>query len=169
MLYELMIAQLLSVSLGGTLLQYSLTIGIFTLALGLTSLFYPRIPLTLKTPTAFLALQLVTIFFAFFSYCALVIAFRSGLHSPAALFYSAPLLIGLLTGLELPLLLEGQEHEHKAALIAADYLGMFLATLAFPLWLLPTAGPLGAALLGTSLNALAALACLSSRRGATAR
>lgn len=160
MLYELSIAQLLGVVVGGTLLQYSLTIGLFTLALGLASLVYERIPAFLRSRAGFVSVQIATVCAAAVSALSLVFLFRLESQVPPAILWLAylpPFLIGLLTGLELPLLLEGFGSKGRAACLGADYFGMFAATLAFPLFLLPSLGPLGACAIGASLNTAVAL------------
>jgi spermidine synthase len=153
MIYELALAHLLSVVLGGTLLQYSVTIGLFTLSLGLASLFFPRLPDCAKTAKAFALFQLLTALTAIVAGISLAALFTRGISTPVAyLAYVPALLVGLLTGVELPLLLQHGGPESRSACIAADYAGMFAATLLFPLALLPAVGPLGAIAAGAALN-----------------
>lgn len=166
MLYELALAQLLAVVAGGTLVQYSLTIGLFTLALGLSSLAYPILPAKLRSARAFTGLQLATAVIGLASAFLLEGIFRAGPGFPAWLLplaYLPAFLVGLLTGLELPLLLEARGARARSACLGADYAGMFLATLVFPLLLLPAGGPRLAAILAAALNAATALGALALR------
>jgi spermidine synthase len=168
-LYELALAQLLAVVVGGTLVQYSLTIGLFTLALGASSLAYPLLPAALRSARAFIGLQLATAVIGVASTFLLEELFRAGAGFPAWLLplaYLPVFLVGLLTGLELPILLEARGARARSACLGADYAGMFLATLAFPLLLLPAGGPHLAAILAAALNAAVALGALALRERA---
>lgn len=169
MLYELALAQLLGVVAGGTLVQYSLTIGLFTLGLGLASLAYPVLPPAIRSARAFAGLLVATAAIGAASALLLEWLFRAGPAFPAQLLplaYVPAFLVGLLTGLELPLLLEARGARARSACLGADYAGMFLATLAFPLLILPAGGPRLAAALAGALNLGTALGALALRERA---
>ncbi len=163
MIYELSFAQLLSAVLGGTLLQYSITIGLFTFSLGLAALVQEKIASSLR---ALFFLQLATAFFALLGHLYLEALFRAGPLS--GIFYLAAyapvILIGLITGLELPLLLKKTKAASGSILIAWDYFGMFMATVLFPLLLLPYFGNRGATAAAMLVN-LSSAALLYLRLG----
>ena len=70
--------------------------------------------------------------------------------------------IGILVGLEIPLLMRILEGKFKfrdliSHVLTFDYLGALLASLAFPLWLVPKLGLVRAAILFGIINAAVAL------------
>lgn len=159
-LYELVFAQFLSAILGGTLLQYSLTIGIFTFALGIASLFYPNLPQRWKTIQALAWLQIIVCLVAALCGLALNQTLRAQEISEISypfLAYFPVFMVGLLTGFELPILMEAGDHRDRSYLLGADYIGMFLGTLIFPIFLLPSLGVNGALAASVGINLFAAL------------
>lgn len=157
--YELILAQILSATLGGTLLRYSTVIGLFTLSLGMGSLLFGlrrnrgwNLMRTLFIAEFLLAvLGLVSPFFIVF-----LEPFR--LHSELPLlfeflFYLPVALIGLLSGFELPLLIAFCSHRgQEFRVLSADYLGMFAGSLLVPLFLYPRFGPFVGSLWVSLLN-----------------
>ncbi len=148
MLMELSFAHFLAAIVGGTLVQYALTIGLFTFALGLAALissrrqFFKFIQLQLLIVCTCLLVSLLFLF-------ALVFQQKFSLGPFIYFAYLPVFLIGLFTGFEYPLLVNGRDEKETIQIFAVDYLGMFVATLAFPLYLLPQQGVLfsiGAAL-----------------------
>ena len=140
--YELLIASVSSYLLGDSVLQFSITIGIFMFAMGIGS-FITRCVRT----------QLIARFVAIETTIAIV----GGISAPL-LFYSFPLatlykpmmyllilLIGILVGLEIPIITRiiersGGLRRSLADVLALDYLGALVGAIAFPLFLLPSLG-----------------------------
>ena len=137
--YELLFSQIISIFIGSTILSYSLGIGVFVLALGvgsflcdqlsdkaknLSRLFYIELTLSLLGILggyAEIILAQMTVFFPFF--LRLLILF-----TPIAA-------IGLLSGMELPLLMGLKEKtQEKFYILGTDFIGMFTAALLFPLF-----------------------------------
>lgn len=159
--YELVLAQILSATLGGTLLRYSTVIGLFTLSLGMGSLLFGLRKERDLAKTLFLTeillsfLGLASPFFIVF-----LEPFRLHYEIPflfELLFYAPVALIGLLSGFELPLLIafcknRGQEFR----VLSSDYLGMFAGSLLVPLFLYPKFGPFVGSLWVSLLNLIGA-------------
>ena len=159
--YEFVFAQSLSVLLGNSIQQYSLTIGIFLGAMGLGALRAPedgdlpkllwrlQIGLSLGAPSAFFSLWLL-----------------AGSLPRAAIMglaWSMVATLGFLTGMEIPLLMKIGNSSLRLKILGFDYLGMLVASVLFPLLLLPYLGVFATVLLTASLNALAAQLILVPR------
>ncbi len=96
-----------------------------------------------------------------FSSSALFLAFAYT-HSFQLALYLLVIAVGALVGLEIPLLmriLEGrfQFHDLISHVLTFDYLGALVASIAFPLWLVPKLGLVRAAILFGIINAGVAL------------
>jgi spermidine synthase len=146
MSYELIYSQWLSAILGGTLFRYSVTIGIFTFCLGLSAVFFDLIEkkyfkyLQLKWINWFIVIVAVT------SFGVYEIAFNLSeqkIHDFLImnfLLHIPIVLIALATGFELPILYHNLPESEKIKILSFDYVGMFIATILFPLLLLPHLG-----------------------------
>lgn len=169
MVYELALAQTSSILLGNALVNYSVTICIYLAALGLGSLLFSRFQ------AAGHGRQLINteIVLSYLGPTAPVLALLaefglrhvaepgSGLYygSLQAVIYSLVLVVGLLSGFELPILMSlGETHfrMRSGAVLGLDYAGTLLAVAIFP--------TLGLAVLG--LFGTAALAGIGSWAGA---
>lgn len=138
--------------MGNSAKQYAWTIGIFLAAMGVAAqvservrkvdrtLLWTQTALAFLIPAVYLGLWRI---FPFASSAAMTIL---------ALF--TVILIGFLTGFELPLLLRWPNAPEGLHLLAADYLGMLVAALIFPLVLLPYFGVVATLLLAALGNAL---------------
>lgn len=181
LLYELLIAQTLATLAANTVVWYSVTIGIYLAAMGLGALLHHKyaagnlwsrlfrvelllsvvgavaIPILHFTHTIALLINLSDIAFV-----------EPELLSNALFFGSAFVLIaliGLLTGFELPLLIDlgnaaSAESRVTNRVLAADYMGSLLGGLAFPLVLLPNLGLIVIGLLTAAVNLAVALIAL---------
>lgn len=152
LLYELLIAQTLSLLAGNTVVWYSLTIGVYLGALGLGAvLFRPR-----SGGSAWASLFTVELVLsAVGAGAVLLIQLAHSVHlflspSPdgASLFVffgvslTMTLLVGLLSGIELPLLISiGKDIAGRGRLtnrvLGWDYIGSLVAGVLFPLALVP--------------------------------
>ncbi len=158
-IYELIIATISSYLVGDSVYQFSLTIGLFMFAMGMGSLI-----------TAMFDRDLI----GWFVINEVVIAIVGGLSSiilfavfPWTAFYypvmyTLILLIGFLVGLEIPLLIrvlsvKNGFRNSVAHVLALDYFGALVGSVAFPLLLLPFLGLFRASFCIGLLNGLIAI------------
>jgi spermidine synthase len=142
-----MLAQTLSTLMGDTITRYNVTIGLYIASLGLGSIIYPRF---IKQHTS---LNLARI--------ELTLSFTGGLGPIVLLFFDyllrnfipsgyAPLsniinhsyiiLIGFLSGIELPFLINLAKQSLNFSIgrvLFLDYVGSFIAAIIFPIILMP--------------------------------
>lgn len=155
MLYELLLAQSLSSVMGNTALRYSTTIGLYIASMGIGALFYGRFfkksafnnfvkVEMLLSFVGVVAPILVLIFDFLFRYFAnqVNISFlTNSIQIPfSVVCHLLVVIIGILSGVELPLFIEmGRELGHKAEnkILAFDYLGTLLGAILFPILILP--------------------------------
>jgi predicted membrane-bound spermidine synthase len=149
MMYELMLSQNLSAALGGTLLRYFITIGLFTLCLGSSALAFDYFPEKYKSVSYLYRINLFFVvgllFLPIYFYAAELMLGKNILsYTVFQYVYHAPLIvIALVTGFEIPYLFHGQPDDRKSQILAFDYIGMFLACLAFPLVFIESLGLFG--------------------------
>ena len=140
--YELGIGSLSSYLLGNSIYQFSITIGLFMTAMGIGS--YLSKYITGQLITAFIRVELVIGLIGGFSCPILFVAYSFRfLYVP--IMWALIILIGILIGLELPLLTRiFREYTTLrialANVLTFDYLGGLVGALAFPLLLLPLLG-----------------------------
>jgi spermidine synthase len=136
MIYELSLAQILAAVFGGTLICYALTIGLFTASLGISSFIFDSWIKKKNQTQVFVDIQMIQAWLGIVSLPFILLAKKNILQ-----FCFFPIiLVGLLSGLELPILMSCASEENKNLALGFDYLGMFLATILFPLLLLPQFG-----------------------------
>lgn len=162
-IYELLIATTGAYFLGDSITQFSLTIGVYMAAMGIGSYFSRFVP---DKPLL-----------AYFIGFELALALLGGLSVPLLYFsyaYGLPLqaisillttLIGILIGLEIPLLSRLMEKHYAlkanlANVLSIDYFGALLATLLFPFLFLPWLGVFKTALSFGLMNLSIALLLL---------
>lgn len=153
--YELVFAQSLTVLLGSSVKQYSLTIGVFLCGMGLGSQVSERLKnerLALFVIQAFLGAVIPLLFVALWAGGPLL---THAVLPPVC--YSLVFTVGFANGMELPLLMRWSG-EGRWRVLAFDYAGMLLACVAFPLLLLPIVGVFAAFFMAALLNSLLALA-----------
>ena len=154
LIYELLIAQSMAMLAANTVVWYSLTVGIYLAAMGLGALLYNRwlqgsrwrglfqVEIALSVVGA-LAVPLVHL-----AHAVHLFLYINDLDiSSAVLFFAVCFVIifvvGLLTGLELPLLIQlgndlSPERRTTNRVLEFDYLGALAGGLLFPLVLLPS-------------------------------
>jgi len=179
--YELLMAQTLSVLMGNTVMRYSITIGIYLASLGLGAM------LCEKSDEKDSAARLIRIEIwlsvvgglAVFIICSLDVFHRFLLTShsffsygpgnyirPLLLFTlsnSVIVLIGMLSGFEIPLLIQLSEARKPGTMnivLGIDYLGSLVGAVLFPLLLLPQLGLFATGYLTALLNVLACILLL---------
>lgn len=141
-IYELIIATVSSYLLGDSVYQFSITIGLFMFAMGLGS--YVSKLLRADLLTTFLAVELLLAVIGGTCSTTLFLVFPYGaVYRPT--MYVLTILIGLMVGLEIPILLRilaerGGVRESVAHVLSLDYLGALIGSVSFPLLLLPDLG-----------------------------
>jgi spermidine synthase len=154
LLYELLISSLSSYLLGSSVLHFSLTIGLFMFFMGVGS--YVSRFVVKDLLEAFVVTEIAVGFVGGLSALMLHAAFSfSEWYYLVAFFLIAT--ISVLVGLEIPLvtrILEPSQglRNSVASVFAFDYLGALLASIIFPLLLLPYLGTLKTALVVGALN-----------------
>lgn len=164
--YELLLGQSLSAFMGNTVLRYSVTIGLYMLSMGIGALLADGRVLR-DAVISLLKVETLLTVCGGFSVIFLLIIDSAGL--PDAVFFVLAhgliILIGILTGFEIPLLirlreLEVERSEH--AVLGVDYIGAFFGTVVFAFFLYPVAGLIASAFMTALLNALVGV-CLVSQ------
>ncbi len=159
LVYEFLIGTLASYLLGDAVVQFSVVLGTYLSAMGVgawASRFFEP-----KASDRYVEAELVLSVIGGTSVPALLHAF--GAHAPIRpLIYGAVFAIGLVVGVELPLLLrilrDDEAFKDKIArALALDYIGALGASLLFPLVLMPQLGLVRTSLLIGMINALVAL------------
>ncbi|HET9930545.1 MAG TPA: polyamine aminopropyltransferase [Polyangiaceae bacterium] len=160
LVYELGMAAVGSYLLGDTVHQFSLVIGVYLSALGIGA--YLSRFVGKRLGIVFIDVELATALVGGLSAEVLLATFGwIGAWQP--FFYGTVLLVGILVGLELPLLIRVLEHrlelrELIAKALTFDYVGSLLGSLAFSLLLLPRLGLARASLVSGLINAFVGLA-----------
>ena len=160
LLYELAAGAIASYVLGDSILQFSTIIGAYLFAMGIGSWLSRHFERQL--PAHFLRIELLVALAGGF---LPVILFLTQAWMPGAfrvLLYGLVLLVGLLVGLEIPLVMRilkrhVQMRELVSQVLTFDYLGALAVSVAFPLVLVPRLGLVRTGLLFGLLNAAVAL------------
>lgn len=168
-LYELLLAQSLSSTMGNTILRYNLTVGLYMASLGIGALLFSRFKIKDDVKTLIdleILLSLVGAFSPF-----LIILFEK---MSSATFSNIPslyqfsiylfnhlliIIIGFLSGIELPLLMQiGTKIEEKFDLkvLVFDYAGTIIGIILFPNFLLPHFGIFSLAIIIAFFNCMIA-------------
>lgn len=140
--YELLSGTISSFFLGNAVLQYSITIGLFLFAMGIGSYLSRKFERNLIE--SFLTVQILVGLVGGFSTFILFSAYEYT-ESFSTIFYMLILTLGTLIGLEVPLLIRIMKDYQTlkfsiADVLAFDYVGALLASLLFPLLILPHLG-----------------------------
>ncbi|GAB4089208.1 spermidine synthase [Hydrogenophaga soli] len=160
LLYELAAGALASYVLGDSVLQFSTVIGTYLFAMGVGSYlsrFFNR-----QLPAHFLRIELLVALAGGLLPAAL---FAVNAYAPGAfrvLLYGLVLLVGVLVGLEIPLVMRILKRnvvlrDLVSQVLTFDYLGALAVSLAFPLLLVPKLGLVRTGLLFGLMNAVVAL------------
>lgn len=165
--YELLLGQSLSAFLGNTVLRYSVTIGLYMLSMGLGSLLAEG--RFVKHPViTLLSVEIALTVTGGFSVIFLMLVNSVGL--PDIVFLGSAhfliILIGVLTGFEIPLLIELRNLEVEGSerkVLGVDYLGAFSGTVVFAFVFYPVVGLIPTAFLVALLNAFVGVLLLTQR------
>jgi len=166
--YELLLGQSLSAFLGNTVLRYSVTIGLYMLSMGIGSLLAEG-RVVKHVVTTLLKVEILLTITGGFSVIALLLIDSLG---PSDLVFSLfahllIILIGILTGLEIPLLIELRNLEvdgSERSVLGIDYLGAFFGTVVFAFVFFPVVGLIPTAFMVALLNAFVGICLLTQWR-----
>ncbi|QDQ27185.1 polyamine aminopropyltransferase [Chitinimonas arctica] len=153
--YELVAAALSSYLIGDSVTQFSTVIGVYLFAMGIGSWLSKLIQRDLTSN--FIKIELAVGLLGGFSAAMLFWAF-AWLSGPFLfLLYLLVGLIGILVGLEIPLVMRLLEprlpfKELVSQVLSVDYIGALAVSLLFPLWLAPKLGMVRTALLFGLMN-----------------
>ena len=164
LVYELILGTTASYLIGDSITSFSLATGITLFGMGIGSLLVKYI--RWRPSTSFAVNEIALGFIGGNSVLILHLAFTfTKLHWAA--FSAISLAIGVLIGLEIPLLVKmfaafGRKSsvELLSKVLAIDYFGALVASLVFPLLLLPQLGLMRSAYLVATLNIAVAVAIL---------
>lgn len=155
LIYELLAATVSSYVLGDSITQFSLVIGIYLSAMGVGSWISGFLDKDLAK--RFVEIELAVAVAGGFSAPLLFLTF-AGVSYFSIILYSLVFVIGALVGLEIPLLIRilKDELDFKkliARVLALDYIGALVASLLFPIFLVPKLGLTRTSLVFGLLNA----------------
>lgn len=155
LIYELLAGTLASYLLGDSVTQFSLVIGLYLSAMGVGAWLSRYIGGDLAH--RFVDVELGVALLGGFSAPMLFLSFSRVMHFQVML-YGVVLAVGILVGLEIPILMRllKDQLEFKdlvSKVLTFDYIGALIASVLFPLWLVPHAGLVRTSLLFGLLNA----------------
>ena len=155
LIYELLAGTLSSYVLGDSVTQFSIIIGVYLFAMGVGS--YLSGFIEIHIAEKFVDIELAVAVLGGFSAPLLFFAF-SRLSYFSIVLYAVVFGIGVLVGLEIPILMRilKDELDFKdliSRVLAFDYIGALVASLLFPLFLVPKLGLARTSLLFGMLNA----------------
>src|SRR5450755_3512976 len=159
LIYELVAGTLASYLLGDSVLQFSTVIGTYLFAMGVGSAlsrYLNRAPVQ-----QFIWIELLLAVIGGFSSAALMLAFAFT-QGFELILYALVIVMGVLVGLEIPLLMRIVQDRYTfrdviAHVLTFDYLGALGASLLFPILLVPHLGLVRSALFFGLINAAVAL------------
>jgi len=171
--YELILAQALSAFLENTVLRYSVTIGLYMFSMGIGSLLAEG----KMTKNPILNLLRVEILLTVFGGLSVLLLFSIDTFNASRFIFSffahtLIIVIGVLTGFEVPLVIEIVNRENKNlenAILAWDYLGAFIGTIIFAFIFYPHWGLIPTSLFIGILNAMGGISLVFSRQHVSAQ
>jgi spermidine synthase len=165
--YELVYAEALRATFGNQVARYAITIGLYLLCLGIGAIFYSKIK-GIGSAKAFLSVELMLsilgpLGFFFIIWISSVSYFN--LNDPVdyqialALAHIPIVVVGILSGMELPLLADmNQDESGFSKTLGWDYIGSLMGTIGYALLIYPKYGLTVAAIATGALNLIAAIA-----------
>ena len=162
LVYELVAGALASYLVGDTLTRFSTVIGTYLFAMGIGAWLARFV--RGDALSRFVEIEIAVGVVGGFSAMLLFAAFAAGvLFQP--LLYVLVLAVGILIGIEIPLLMRLLRDDFEfddlvSRVLSLDYLGALLASLIFPLWLVPQLGLVRTGLAFGLLNIVVAFATL---------
>ena len=171
--YELIISTVSSYLLGDSVVQFSLTIGLFMFAMGIGS-YLSKLIGEQRLIENFILVEMAIALVGGVCSITLFVVFAALNPFYKTVMYSFIMTIGILVGLEIPILtaiLSKRESLRKslAHVLSLDYVGALIGSVAFPLFLLPTLGLIRTSFAVGLVNILTALVTLLFFRKKIAR
>ncbi len=160
--YELIMAALASYLLGDSILQFSSIIGVYMFAMGIGA-HLTRYISDRDALSRFIDIEILVGIVGGISALLLFVLFGFSAAPFRSVLYGLVLIIGIITGMELPLVMrvlnlrEVEFKEVVSRVLTFDYLGALAVSLLFPLILAPKLGMARSALLFGILNTAVAL------------
>ena len=161
LIYELLAGTLASYVLGDSVTQFSTIIGVYLFAMGVGSWLSRFI--TRDVVARFIEIEVAVALIGGSSAALLYLAFAR-LSFFAVVLYGLVFIIGTLVGLEIPLLMRILKDRYElkelvSRVLTFDYLGALVASLAFPLFVVPRLGLVRGSFVVGCLNGAVALWC----------
>lgn len=140
--YELLIGTIATYFLGNSVYQFSITIGLFMFSAGLGSFLSARIGM--REITSFIIVEILISVIGGLSSLILIFSFAYTRFSTVVMFLLL-IVIGILTGLEIPLLVRILKRYFDlkftiSQILAFDYIGALIGSVVFPMVMLPYLG-----------------------------
>jgi spermidine synthase len=159
LVYELLASTLASFVLGDAVMQYSTVIGVYLSAMGIGAWLSGRVESGVAR--AFVEIEIAVALVGGMSAPVLFMAFAH-LSWFRVVLYGIVLIIGILVGMEIPLLLRILRERYAfkdliARVLTVDYLGALVGSLAFPIFFVPKLGLVRTSLVIGAINALTAI------------
>ncbi len=156
LVYELIAGALSSYLLGDSLTQFSTVIGVYLFAMGIGSWLSRFV--TRAVVARFIQIELMVGLLGGFSAAALFLTFAYAGAPFRLALYGGVLAIGILVGLEIPLVMRILKRQYAfkdlvSQVLTFDYLGALVVSLAFPLILAPRLGLIRTGMLFGLMNA----------------
>ena len=164
--YELIFSQALTIIFGGTVLRYSVTIGLFLFSLGIGSFLYRYFDSKNKKINFFrieILLSLIgplgLLFIISINSITSPLVFTDFFQTILLLLSHVPIiLVGILSGLEIPFLSSmAHKNNNFSEVLGFDYLGSLVGTLIYALYLYPGGGLISSILVIGFLNLIVAV------------
>jgi spermidine synthase len=160
LIYELVAGALSSYLLGDSITQFSTVIGTYLFAMGVGSWLSRHIHS--RIPERFIMIEIMVGLVGGFSAAILFLSFAFAGEPFRIILYLLVALIGILVGVEIPLVMRLLEKDLRlselvSSVLSVDYLGALLVSVLFPLLLAPQLGFVRTSLLFGALNVSVAL------------
>ena len=160
LIYELVAGALSSYLLGDSVTQFSTVIGTYLFAMGVGSWLSRHIHN--RIPERFIMIEIMVGLVGGFSAAILFLSFAFAGEPFRIILYFLVALIGILVGIEIPLVMRLLEKDLKlselvSSVLSVDYLGALLVSVLFPLLLAPHLGFVRTSLLFGAFNIVVAL------------
>ena len=164
LVYELLLGQILSAYLGNTILRYSITIGLYMLSMGIGAFLAGK---NIESKAILILLFIEILLTLIGGNALLFLSWLSGFEVSTFLFstitHSFIILIGILTGFEIPLLMYIAKKIKIGSdniILGIDYIGAFLGAILFAFYFYIEAGLMKTSYSIALLNAITGLMLL---------
>jgi spermidine synthase len=160
LVYELIAAAASTYLLGDSVTQFSVVIGVYLASMGVGS--YASKYVTNALVVRFIDIELMIALLGGFSAAVMFLSFAYAGPGFRVVLYAIVVLVGILVGLEIPLVMRILKErlgfrDLVAQVLTFDYLGALGVSIAFPLLLAPRLGLIRTAFLFGIMNALVAI------------